>query len=250
MKILFIQHSCFVVEIENKVLIFDWFDKARITGYAFQGILPEFSKEKEIYLFASHKHQDHFDLNSLKWTGKYPDMQFVLSKDIRLGDNYLARNGISKEVKKQITFVRPQAKYEVGGMEITTLRSTDAGVAFLVKTDGVTLYHAGDLNDWSMEGAGDLINGKMKHDYRRAIGELDGTHIDAAFVVLDPRLGIHSFDGFDYFMQQVDADLVFPMHMWRDYSLISAYKKKSKNLRFTERIVDITGENQEFDCIC
>ena len=67
MKILFIQHSCFVVEIENKVLIFDWFDKARITGYAFQGILPEFSKEKEIYLFASHKHQDHFDLNALKW---------------------------------------------------------------------------------------------------------------------------------------------------------------------------------------
>ena len=51
-------------------------------------------------------------------------------------------------------------------------------------------------------------------------------------------------------VQHVDADLVFPMHMWRDYSLIGAYKKKSKNLRFTERIVDITGENQEFDCIC
>ena len=50
--------------------------------------------------------------------------------------------------------------------------------------------------------------------------------------------------------EHVDADLVFPMHMWRDYSLIGAYKKKSKNLRFTERIVDITGENQEFDCIC
>ena len=75
MKILFIQHSCFVVEIENKVLIFDWFDKARITGYAFQGILPEFSKEKEIYLFASHKHQDHFDLNALKWVEKYPKIQ-------------------------------------------------------------------------------------------------------------------------------------------------------------------------------
>lgn len=250
MKILFIQHSCFVVEIENKVLIFDWFDKVRITGYAFQGILPEFSKEKEIYLFASHKHQDHFDLNALKWVEKYPKIQYILSKDIRLGDNYLARNGIPKEVKDRVTFVRPQTKYEVGGMEIKTLRSTDAGVAFLVKTDGVTLYHAGDLNDWSMEGAGDLINGKMKRDYRRAIAELDGIHIDAAFVVLDPRLETHSMDGFDYFMQHVDADLVFPMHMWRDYSLIGAYKKKSKNLRFTERIVDITGENQEFDCIC
>lgn len=115
MKILFIQHSCFVVEIENKVLIFDWFDKARITGYAFQGILPEFSKEKEIYLFASHKHQDHFDLNALKWVEKYPKIQYILSKDIRLGDNYLARNGIPKEVKDRVTFVRPQTKYEVRG---------------------------------------------------------------------------------------------------------------------------------------
>lgn len=250
MKILFIQHSCFVVEIENKVLIFDWFDKERIEGYAFGGILPQFSKEKEIYLFASHKHQDHFDLNSLKWTEKYPDMQFILSKDIRLGDHYLVRNGIAKEVKKQITFVRPQNTYEIGDMEIRTLRSTDAGVAFLVKTDGITIYHAGDLNDWSMEGAGDLVNGKMKRDYQRAVRELDGTHIDAAFVVLDPRLKAHSFDGFDYFMQYMDADLVFPMHMWLDYSLIDSYKKKSKNLRFTERIMDITGENQEFDCIC
>ena len=74
MKILFIQHSCFVVEIENKVLIFDWFDKARITGYAFQGILPEFSKEKEIYLFASHKHRDHFDMDVLHWAEKYKNI--------------------------------------------------------------------------------------------------------------------------------------------------------------------------------
>lgn len=246
MKILFIQHSCFVVEIENKILIFDWFDKDKVAECGFGGVMPQFSKEKEMYLFASHGHQDHFDLNSLKWIEKYPKMQFILSKDIRLGANYLARNGIPANIKERITFVRPMMKYEVGGMEIKTLRSTDAGVAFLVKTDGMTLYHAGDLNDWSMEGAGDLNNGKMKRDYRRQIGELEKEHIDVAFVVLDPRLGAYSLDGFDYFMQNVNADVVFPMHMWRDYSLIETYKKKTKNLRFTERIVEITGENQEF----
>lgn len=246
MKILFIQHSCFVVEIENKILIFDWFDKARIEGYDFRGVMPQFSKEKDIYLFASHKHQDHFDLNSLKWVEKYPNIHFILSKDIRLGANYLARNGIRADIKDSITFVKSLAKYEIGGMQIKTLRSTDAGVAFLVKTDGITIYHAGDLNDWRMEGAGDIINGRMHREYQRQIKELEGEHIDAAFVVLDPRLGEYSFDGFDFFMKSVDADLVFPMHMWQDYSLIGEYKSKSSNLRFTERIVDITGENQEF----
>ena len=94
MKVIFVQHSCFVVEIENKVLIFDWFDKNRIAGYEFGGVMPQFSKDKDIYLFASHKHQDHFDLQSLKWIEKYPKMHFILSKDIRLGANYLKRNEI------------------------------------------------------------------------------------------------------------------------------------------------------------
>lgn len=246
MKILFVQHSCFVVEIENKVLIFDWFDKNRIEGYDFDGVMPQFSKEKEIYLFASHKHQDHFDLQSLKWIDKYPDMHFILSKDIRLGANYLKRNGIREDIKDFITFVKPLAKYQVGDLEIKTLNSTDAGVAFLVKVAGQTIYHAGDLNDWSMEGAGDLINGKMKRDYRRALKELEGIHIDVAFVVLDGRLLEHQFDGFDYFVQNIDADLIFPMHMWRDYAPIARYKAQSKNIRFIERIVDITGENEAF----
>lgn len=246
MKILFVQHSCFVVELENKILIFDWFDADKITDYDFNGVMPQFPKEKQIYLFASHKHLDHFDLNSLKWVEKYPDIHFILSKDISLGANYLKRNGIPEDIKKHITFVKGMAKYEIGGMQIKTLRSTDAGVAFLVKTDGTTIYHAGDLNDWRMEGAGDIINGRMQRDYRRQLKELFGEHIDVAFVVLDPRLLEHSFAGFDYFMKNVDADVVFPMHMWQDYSLIEEYKRKSSNIRFTERMVDITRENEEF----
>ena len=247
MRVIFVQHSCFVVEIENKVLIFDWFDKNRIAGYEFGGVMPQFSKDKEIYLFASHKHQDHFDLQSLKWIEKYPKMHFILSKDIRLGANYLKRNEIPENIKNYITFVKPLSTYEVGDLEIRTLNSTDAGVAFLVKANGQTIYHAGDLNDWTMEGAGDIINGKMKRDYRRALKELEGVHIDVAFVVLDARIGVHQFEGFDYFMQNVNADVIFPMHMWRDYSAIARYKAQSKNIRFIERIVDITRENEEFD---
>lgn len=60
MKVIFVHHSCFVVEMEDVVLIFDYFEGNRVTGYTFTGVLPVFDKDKSIYFFASHKHQDHF----------------------------------------------------------------------------------------------------------------------------------------------------------------------------------------------
>ena len=59
MKITYIHHSSFVVEDKTEnghqiVLIFDYFE----------GTLPEFSPEAYLYVFASHKHADHFNLST------------------------------------------------------------------------------------------------------------------------------------------------------------------------------------------
>ncbi len=35
MKVIFVHHSCFVVEMEDVVLIFDYFEGNRVTGYTF-----------------------------------------------------------------------------------------------------------------------------------------------------------------------------------------------------------------------
>ena len=214
MKVIFVHHSCFVVEMEDVVLIFDYFEGNRVTGYTFTGVLPVFDKDKSIYFFASHKHQDHFDMNILKLAEEY---------------------------------VIPDKKYEIGKVTVKTLRSTDAGVAFLVKTCGKTIYHAGDLHNWKMEHVGELINGKMERDYRHQIRKLEGEHINVAFVVLDPRLGVYTDLGLAYFMKNVEADYVFPMHMWQDYSAIEKYKQKCDNHLYTDRIMDIEKENQVFD---
>ena len=37
MKVIFVHHSCFVVEMEDVVLIFDYFEGNRVTGYTFTG---------------------------------------------------------------------------------------------------------------------------------------------------------------------------------------------------------------------
>ena len=57
----------------------------------------------------------------------------------------------------------------VDDLDIMTLRSTDAGVAFYVASNGVSLFHAGDLNDWEWDGAGDLINGRVRRAFSHEI---------------------------------------------------------------------------------
>ena len=61
MQVIFIHHSCFLVEVDEKVLIFDWFDGDRVEGYHFGGVLPEYEPDTPVYVFASHKHRDHFE---------------------------------------------------------------------------------------------------------------------------------------------------------------------------------------------
>ena len=125
MQVIFIHHSCFLVEVDEKVLIFDWFDGDRVEGYHFGGVLPEYEPDTPVYVFAIH----------------------------------------------------------------------------------------------------------------------------LAFVPADPRLMEHQFDGMNYFLEHTDADYVFPMHMWQDYSALPDYRKRISNAAMAERVVEIKHENQIFEIL-
>jgi L-ascorbate metabolism protein UlaG (beta-lactamase superfamily) len=246
MQIIFLHHSCFAAEIDDKVLVFDYFDGEKVNGYHFTGKLPTYAPETKIYMFASHKHQDHFDMDILRWTAQYPDIQYIFSKDIRISPHFLEKHGIDPKVRERVTFVAPGKNYEVDDLSVRTLASTDEGVAFYVTCGGVSLFHAGDLNDWKWEGAGDLINGRMQRAYRHEIKKLADLPINVAFVPMDPRLGEYQTNGIDFFLRNTDAEFVFPMHMWQDYSAIAKYKKKITNLGMAERVIAVERENQTF----
>lgn len=248
MQVIFIHHSCFLVETGGKVLIFDWFDGNRIDGFTFRGIIPEYEPDTPVYVFASHKHQDHFDRDVLHWAEKYKNIHYIFAKDCKMSPNFLKKHGFSAEIGQKIKYVSACETYRIGELEIETLRSTDAGVAYYVETDGHSIFHAGDLNNWKWEGAGDIINGQMERAYKGQIKRLGGRKINLAFVPLDPRLKQHQNLGIDYFLQHTDTKLLFPMHMWQDYTPIAAYKKRLTNRALAERIVEIAYENQIF-CI-
>ncbi len=247
MKVTFLHHSSFLVELEHTVLLFDYFEGSKVNGFRFGGVLPQIDKDKDFYILASHKHQDHFDMDNLKLADSYPKARFIFSKDCKMSRSFLNRHGYGEETIQKIQYVSAGRSYETGNLKIKTLLSTDAGVAFCVQAEDRHIYHAGDLNWWYWEGAGDLVNGRMGRDFKREMKKLQNEHFDLAFVLLDPRQEKDAYKGFGYFMQNVDADHVFPMHMWQDYSMIQAYKKRTDNDYFLSRIVDISEENQVFE---
>ena len=120
MQVIFIHHSCFLVEVDDLVLIFDYFGGDRVNGFHFTGKIPDYAPDTKIYMFASHKHQDHFDMDILRWSEKYTNVHYILSKDIRISPHFLQKHGIDPGVRKKVTFVSANNHYEVDDLKIQT----------------------------------------------------------------------------------------------------------------------------------
>lgn len=249
MKITYIHHSAFCVEVNRKVLVFDYYDGKSSGNCIYDGSMPQFPEDTEMYVFASHGHRDHFDMEVLKWSYRYKNIQYIFAKEIKkkLGNSALQRilpDIEVSEIKQKIHYMKPLERLEFPGVEIETLLSTDSGVAFLVTCDGKTIYHSGDLNWWHWEGESEEDNRYQEDTYKEQIGYLSEKHIDVAFVVLDPRQEKDMFLGMDYFIQHVKAEHIVPMHMWKQYGYISKYKDYLKDKNVVANIVEVSEENQ------
>ena len=227
MKITYINHSGFLIETKDCYYIFDYY----------KGELPLLDKKKEVIVFCSHFHKDHFNpvifeiLDDMSMT-----YQAILAKDIR------KRKHLSD---MKITYVYHDQTYNLdNGTQVDTLLSNDSGVAFIVKTKEGTIYHAGDLNDWYWDGEPKADNQRLTSAYRAEIRKIKGMHFDVAFVPLDPKQGNHYADGILYFLKNVDCNVIFPMHYWNDANVIKRfiteypqYKSRIRNTECTKLIL-------------
>ncbi len=236
MKVTYVYHSCYIVELDHTILVFDYF----------MGKLPEFDKNKKIFFFASHKHQDHFSMQVFGFAQKYTNIKYVFSNDIRISEKYLEQNGYSKELKDKIIRVGKRDEKLIDGVKVETLKSNDAGVAFIVTAEDKCIYHAGDLNWWQWEGEEESYNASLEFKYTMEIDKLKDRKIDVAFVPLDSRLNTSFYKGIDYFARTTKAELIFPMHMWRKYEIIEKLKRSEITKSYRQRIITIEKENESW----
>lgn len=237
MKVTYLSHSGFCVELETMNLLFDYYE----------GKIPVFDNNKKVFIFVSHKHADHYSWKIWDIRKQHPNVCYVISKDIPFSENARNRHGITNEDEKRILRAYGNKQYEWEELNIITLKSTDEGVAYVVLAEGKYIYHAGDLNLWAWQGEPDEYNEKMKRNYCGQIDKIKDISFELAFVPLDSRQEVYAYGGMDYFLEKVNAKHVFPMHMWKQYQMILQYKKDRQGKLPVEVIGEIGEEGQSFE---
>lgn len=235
MKIKHLYHCGFVVEFEeyNTALIFDYFS----------GEIPTFPVDYRIIFFVSHKHFDHFTKKIFKYAKEYSNITFVLSNDCKMNEKYMTRTGVPTEAWDKIKYMGPWSELEVGTVKISTIKSCDAGVAYIIDAFDKSIYFAGDHNLWKWSEPEDktaYIKQKMLENlFFAEIDKIVDKHFDVAFLPLDARLGDNFYVGFDAYMRKCDIDKAYPMHMWDDKSVVERLCGMDCSEDYRSRIVKV-----------
>ncbi len=225
-KVVYLGHSGFIVKLNNVNLIFDYF----------KGEIPPLDKEKNLIIFSSHSHNDHFNPEIFSIFQDYSNVLYIFSSDIQIlrRDGSVKYDNVSEDILKNIHFMKPYENYDVEicqeVLSIHTFKSTDKGVAFILKLNDFLIYHGGDLNDWYWKDESKQYNNNIKALYSQEIDKikayLKGKRINIAFLPLDSRQENECYRGMQKFLDNIEVIEIYPMHLWEKYEYIDFYINK------------------------
>ena len=242
MTLTYVVHSCFVLETEKSILIFDyWLD--------LNGVVPLFlKKEKPVYVFSSHFHEDHFNRAIFEWRKQREGITYILSKDV-----YKHRRATKEDAD---VWLAKGGTWSDGTLSVWALGSTDSGVSWIVETEGKRIFHAGDLNNWYARflpeaKPGETIyseeffaerSGKAERDEeinpiayeKQYLGELKDIRkitdcFDVVMFPVDGRIGNGYTLGGRQFIERFKVGLFVPMHF-----VASGFKSAWRMKEFTD----------------
>lgn len=136
----YLRQSGWALKTKSALLVFDYWDndtppdeKLLANGH----IRPDEIKDIPTYVFVSHEHGDHFDQQILGWKKEIPGITFIF--------------GFEPQSTDGIITLPPHTQRKIGPLKVTTIQSNDAGVGFAVEIDGLTVFHAGDHSNNTLE---------------------------------------------------------------------------------------------------
>lgn len=187
--------SGFLVAIGETGLLFDASEHG-----ADRRILPDqhtLSAFKRLYVFVSHRHNDHFSESIYDLCGE--DAVYIVGYDLPQ-----PHRGVR---------MQPGEERGFGPISVRACGSTDEGVSFLVEYAGVTLFHAGDLNLWHWRDESSIIEiQQAEKAFYDCVSEIPEKKIDVAFFPVDPRQGSMYDAGAGYFVMTIKPTILIPMH--------------------------------------
>lgn len=219
MQITYLDNSGFHIALENTTLVFDYYDdRSETTKILDRGLvaMEEITKHKNTYVFVTHKHYDHYNKNILGWHKHNPSIRYIFD------------SGVEKK-NTNITHLEEGSIYEDEHIFVKAFGSTDIGVSFLVKTEGKTFFHAGDLNFWHWENeASPNFVEKAEKDFMFQLDALKAADetIDVMFFPCDYRMGKNGDLGAQRMIKALCPSVFVPMHFQNQFDEVYALKEK------------------------
>jgi len=139
----YLGHCGYAVRTQNHLLIFDYQERndgrqkksrPENPSLKFGWIDPAEIKDLKVRVFVSHSHDDHYDEVITKWKETIPDIAYYFGWQV-------------PDAPAVHSFPGPRTELKSGELEIATINSHHSGVpesGWLIKVDGLVIYHNGD----------------------------------------------------------------------------------------------------------
>jgi len=205
----YIYHSCFVLELGGAVLLFDY--PGEYAGRTGKDLVGTLVKGSELWSFSSHAHGDHYSPQVFELKDMAKVARFVLSSDI----SHDGRTGA-------ITRMSADDRAIVDGVKVSTLKSNDEGVAFIIEHQGIAIYFGGDLANWNWP---DELTPEefqeVESYFASVVDRLVEANVRIAFSNSDPRLA--NWAGGAQLANRLKPSLFVPMHLFGDTGALKRF---------------------------
>jgi L-ascorbate metabolism protein UlaG (beta-lactamase superfamily) len=198
----YLGHAGWAVKTKNHLLIFDyvWVPRSNdipenpslSDGY----IDPAEIEDCSVFVFVSHGHGDHFDPVIFEWQKSVKNIRYVFGWEADRSPQYHY-------------LTEPKTKTTIDGLEIFNINHAFDGIpeaAFLVKGDGLKIYHSGDQGS-----TGEEINPLFKANIDYLAQQEN--RIDLAFISQFGSSTSGEVNNGDlYTIEKLGPEVTFPMH--------------------------------------
>jgi len=201
MRAQYLYHSGIALYGEKVNVLIDYY--AHKNGTPIPAELTDGSKP--LYVLISHSHHDHYDKTAAK-----------------LGKVVIA----SEDVPEDCIKLAAGEHYADEHLRVSAYGSTDMGISFCIELDGMTIFHAGDLNDWHWQDESEAWYVEQAgRDFLAVVEQLAKDHplLDAAFFPVDPRMGSDFDRGARLFCQRTACKAFIPIHFWENFEAANGF---------------------------
>ncbi|MFB0565350.1 MAG: MBL fold metallo-hydrolase [Candidatus Aminicenantaceae bacterium] len=213
-------HSSWAIKTKSHFLIFDYVGTGRkpaepslANGY----INTLEIKDQNVFVFITHEHADHYSRAIFDWEKSVRDITYIF--------------GWQAVTEQKYVCIGQRERKKIDDMEILTITSTDAGVGFLIKMDGLVIFHGGDHAHW-----GGSMESFLKEIVYLAQSKKE---LDIAFLAITTGMGQRRESitrGVFYAIENIQPKVIFPMHAGGKEHLYKKFALEAKKKEFKTKV--------------